>query len=377
MGLGEGPRWFVTVSPGSVRISSTDIAKAHRAQNRGVRAHRLDIDQKVIARSGPSEPMSFEQELEHQGLDWRFAPLLADQAFSGQWHGPEKPAPDAVRIITEWSYKSRLNMTKVLVTLDYNDLVAQGDLAMMTLTYPDNWLALVPNGRVFKHHVDKLRQRFRKKYSRALAGVWKMEFQKRGAPHLHMLIALPSAMADFRLWVRAAWASIVDAPGLDRMKHETQGVNVDRPDRPMTDPKRIGVYFNKHGQWGSKEYQNRPPQEWIDAAENGLSVGRFWGYWKLERSEVPVLVSGGEAVAAARMLRRWQRHSRYTRDTTVARIDVRTGTLRYRKVKRKVTRMGSTAGFVSVNDGPTVAFMIERVILALGNDSVTPVSASS
>jgi hypothetical protein len=292
-----------------------------------------------------------------------------------------EPAPDRTRnptrTITEWSAASRVNMTKTLVTLDYNTLVAQGEIAMMTLTYPDNWEALVPDGRVFKHHVDKFRQRFLKRYGRSLAGVWKMEFQRRGAPHLHMLMALPVDRLEYRLWARAAWSSIVDASGLDRMYHETQGVNVDVPDRPMTDPKRIGVYFNKHGLYGTKEYQNRAPELWIKAAAEGKSVGRFWGYWKIERVQAPALISGREAVVAARMLRRWQKQNRYMREQIVYSDLVRAGGVgpvgadgrpvvvrrrRRRSVLRPVRRMPNTAGFLAVNDGPSAAFMIEKVM---------------
>ncbi len=360
IGLGEGPRWFVTVSPGSVRIGSVDLARGQRRQNRAVEYICEDWQRPDLAHGVPAHP-TLAREWAFKAMNDAALNALIDGGLGSEDERPEPLGPG--RHIVEWSAKSRVNMTRTLVTLDYNTLIAQGELAMLTLTYPGDWLPVVPNGRVFKHHIDKLRQRFRKRYGKAMAGVWKMEFQRRGAPHLHMLMPLPESMHDFRAWVRSAWAAIVDHPdAIERMKHEGQGANVDRPDRPMTDPKRIGVYFNKHGLWGSKEYQNRPPAEWVSAAEQGESVGRFWGYWQLERMEVPAMVTGDEAKQAARMLRRWQARSRYTRETVVQRIDTRTGVVRYRKVQRVVVRMPSTAGFLAVNDGPSVAFMVERLI---------------
>lgn len=372
-GGSEGPRWFVTVSPGSIRVGSVDLAKGQRRGERSLVVHGHRI----------AEQRSADE------LD-----LLHATAFAGGLTA-EAPVPrgeGVSRVITEWSPASRTNMTRRLMTLDYNSLVAKGQLAMMTLTYPGDWLCVVPNGRVFKRHVDLLRQRFRKRFGVPLSGVWKMEFQDRGAPHLHMLIPLPCSVVQYRKWVRSAWASIVDHPdAVERMKHEGQGVNVDLPPRPMTDPKRIGVYFSKHGVWGSKEYQNKPPPEWVSAAAQGESVGRFWGYWKLAVVEKPVMVTGSEAVAVSRMLRKWAAagnravilsdgmplpvsgdHLRIpVREALVwrkqHRVEIEIGEVvftrfRKRKVRRRIKRLPVTAGFIAVNDGPSAALAVARLM---------------
>ena len=40
--------------------------------------------------------------------------------------------------------------------------------------------------------------------------IWKLEFQRRGAPHFHILIAQPSGdLRTFRAWLSEAWAEVV------------------------------------------------------------------------------------------------------------------------------------------------------------------------
>lgn len=75
------------------------------------------------------------------------------------------------------------------------------------------------------------------------------------------------------------------------------------------DPLRVAVYFTKHGsaKYWDKDYQNRPPEEWL---ADGKVLGRFWGYWLLDAVEVAVPFHKHRAVYAASVLRRWARASR-------------------------------------------------------------------
>ena len=49
--------------------------------------------------------------------------------------------------ITSWSRKSRANMCRKLAEYDYNQMFADARTpAMVTFTYPDDWLTVAPSG---------------------------------------------------------------------------------------------------------------------------------------------------------------------------------------------------------------------------------------
>jgi len=57
--------------------------------------------------------------------------------------------------------------------------------SMMTLTYPN----IETDGKIVKQHLEKFRRAFLRKFPEEV-GVWFLEFQKRGAPHYHILCSL-------------------------------------------------------------------------------------------------------------------------------------------------------------------------------------------
>ena len=64
---------------------------------------------------------------------------------------------------------------------------------MLTLTYPDQW----PSARQAKAHLKTFCQRLERVFElagRPLALVWRLEFQKRGAPHFHLLLFAPQGL---------------------------------------------------------------------------------------------------------------------------------------------------------------------------------------
>lgn len=206
------------------------------------------------------------------------------------WKGASRP-PDKIgkkKAISEWSRKSRASMVRRLCSLDYSPLFADDDHApaVITLTYPGDWLAVAPDGASAKSHVAALRKRYQREYGMPLRGVWKMEFQARGAVHFHIFCAPPTG-AGFATWLSKAWADVVDAPDpTERAAHVGAGTRMDWAEGlRASDPRRVAVYFTKHGSanFGDKEYQNRPPAEWLT---EGKVLGRFWGIGSMpSRSE--------------------------------------------------------------------------------------------
>ncbi|MFC5064939.1 rolling circle replication-associated protein [Actinomycetospora atypica] len=274
--LAEGRRWELTVGPGVFAVACRDWARRERTEERARAAHVKDIDAAVAA-----------------------------HIATGEW--PEPAAPRTA--ITSWSRKSRANIVRRLCELDYIPLYASGRLpAMVTLTYPGDWLTVVPMGAGLKRRMKALRKRYARTWGEDWACVWKLEFQRRGAPHVHMLCTPPHGRArtrgeTFAVWLSAAWADVVDHPDPEqRRRHERAGTALDYAEGlRATDPRRVAAYFTKHGLMASKEYQHHVPPEW---SEPGTGPGRFWAVWPLQRAVQTVHVSPEDGIHAGRCGRR-------------------------------------------------------------------------
>ncbi|MGO4747142.1 hypothetical protein AB4212_00600, partial [Streptomyces sp. 2MCAF27] len=261
-----------------------------------------------------------------------------------------------------------------------------------------------------------LQARFERAWGFAFVGVWKLEFQRRGAPHVHLWGPQPEGPAGefrrltqvryrpavgdglaYKQWLSVVWPDIVFAeveaelkakPDAERQEHIAEqrrrnqlagtAVDGDEGDR-MTDPRRLAIYFTKHGSYGAKEYQNQAPEEW---RAPGCGPGRFWGYKGLEKATAGVELAPADAVFVARTMRRLARSQGVTRQVSVRRTvgggQVRSkypdviglagaqylpqAKARYRKVRRPVVRLASGAGFLCVNDGPAIAAGLARAL---------------
>ncbi|MDN5917369.1 MAG: helitron helicase-like domain-containing protein [Pseudonocardia sp.] len=349
-------------------MGTRDYARADRTEQRQEAARQLDVDAAVAY---------FET--------------------NGEW--PAEPEPS--RVITEWSRKSRGRMVRRLCELNYAPLFAddQGQRhgrlpAMVTLTYPGDWMACVPTGRHLKAHLRAFRERYRRAWGEDLACLWKLEFQGRGAPHVHMLCTPPHGHDQrtglpFRQWLSRTWADVVDAQDPDeRARHEVAGTGVDYAEGlRASDPRRVSAYFLGHNTSGpgGKEYQHRVPEQW---QEPGAGPGRFWGYWVLRPVTAIVEVTPDTAVAAARVMRRWSRAQGRIRVVTRPRVEGGqpvnrdavveglTGAqmmreprrVRYRKTRVRAVLLPKSRGWIAVNDGPAFAADLARYLMTLTGD---------
>jgi hypothetical protein len=366
----EGPRPVLTIAPGVVSMSWPDIARRERTAERAEESARKRAN-----------------EMAHY--------LLV--------HGHLPEDPDPTRVVSEWSRKSRARMTRRLAELDYSPLLRTGlRLPMTTLTYPGAWEAVAPTGKAVKRHLDQFRKRFERAWGFAFIGIWKLEFQRRGAPHLHLWGPEPEGTAgelrrltatryrpavgdglEYRDWLSAVWADIVDHPDPEqKRRHRLAGTAVDfREGERMRDPRRLAVYFTKHGSFRAKEYQHQVPELW---QEEGSGPGRFWGYWGLAPATAGIELDPLAAVWAGRILRRYARAQGVTQQRTVRRVRggvplpvgevtgiagvqllaARSG-VRFRTVRRRTVRLGNGRGFLCVNDGPVLASALARALDAV------------
>lgn len=348
----ESGRFRITVGPGVIRLSWTNPVRAEKSSEQQADRHRLDV-----------------------------------AVEEGRIKSGRDEADPPGRSITEWSRKSRAAMCRTFAELDYTPLVDSGRVpAMITLTYPGEWEAVAPDGASVKRHMILWRKRFQREYGESARYIWKLEFQRRGAPHIHLWMAPPMSPGrsghGFAQWLSEAWALVVDHPDPEqKARHRLAGTAVDvRNGLKACDPKRLAIYFTKHSSPnldGDKEYQHIVPELW---QQPGRGPGRFWGVHGLHRATAVVEVAQDAYLAARRIIRRWSRSQAAHGDVTqrfptsvvprtahrvVVRLDSTTGKVHHRKVRRRraLCDQGALAGgYALVNDGPAFASQLARAL---------------
>ncbi|PND56492.1 hypothetical protein CRM90_17720 [Mycobacterium sp. ENV421] len=362
----ESGRFRITIGPGVVRLGWTNPVRIEKAAERAVGHHQRDVDDAKL-------------QVKH---DLALTAGDGDQAAASSTR--RSPTGDDQRdfggAIIEWSRKSRSTMCRTFAELDYSPLVESGRVpAMITLTYPGDWEIVAPDGASVKRHMVLWRKRFQREYGEQARYIWKLEFQRRGAPHIHLWMAPPISPGrsgrGFAQWLSDAWADVVDHPDpVQKARHRLAGTAIDvRNGLRACDPKRLAIYFTKHSSpnlHGNKEYQHIVPELW---QQPGCGPGRFWGVYGLKKAIAVVEVAQDAYFTARRIVRRWSRSqavygdssSRFptavvprTATVLVPRVDCETGVVGYRRVRRrrKLCGQGGLAGgYALVNDGPAFA----------------------
>lgn len=268
-----------------------------------------------------------------------------------EWKRAQRvPTPGRRGVVSAWSPRSRRRMVRTIA-----ECVFTGhNWGMVTLTYPGDWTAVVPTPEVAHGHLRTLQKRWERRWG-SCEGVWKLEFQRRGAPHFHLLVRVPAvALPLVRAWVAREWYDIV-ASGDER--HLRAGTALDVSWRGWDGSAAIGRYFAKHGMWSSKEYQHDPPDEWE-------TTGRWWGVWNLERVRLVVQLDDDALINARRLLRKWYR-ANHARRLVVHGVEIHDGraVLRagYRGGRLK-SLQGDAGAFVLCRDGPTLAHALGRAL---------------
>lgn len=164
----------------------------------------------------------------------------------------------------------------------------------VTLTYPGEWPR---DPKVWKADLAKFRRRLLRRFP-LIGAIWKLEPQKRAAPHYHMLVWMPG-LSPFevctllRAWVPSAWYECV-ASGDKR--HLRAGTRVEE----IRSFRGLMFYASK--------YLGKPVEVESDAWGR---PGRFWGV--IGRTNVPwaqslsVWLDKGQWSALFRWLRRFRR----------------------------------------------------------------------
>lgn len=138
----------------------------------------------------------------------------------------------------------------------------------MTLTYGQKW---PKDGGVVRKHRNAFLTWLRRSHS-ALEYVWFLEFQKRGAPHFHLLLSVvtPSDKEQQRAgeaWVKIASKAHPETSANMLRVHQFVGVEKDRFWSNIRERDGAIRYMRKYAGKGG---QKRVPAQYSN-------VGRFWG----------------------------------------------------------------------------------------------------
>ena len=186
--------------------------------------------------------------------------------------------------IKGFSSASRRRLINFLFSLEHPPEV------MVTLTYPEKWEA---DYHKWKRDLDVFFKRVARKFPEYWF-VWKLEFQKRGAPHFHLLGSFGKGVVvnqALKEWVSRAWYEVVNSGD---EKHLLAGTNVE----VLDSNKKVRAYVCKY-----------VSKEDVPKAEDGkeIKVGRWWG----KSGSVPAVVriairlNYSEWVIVRRLVKKW------------------------------------------------------------------------
>ena len=220
----------------------------------------------------------------------------------------------SVRLLRAFHTSSRSRLLQAIASIPWS---AVGRKWFVTLSYPD---VFPTDGKVCKEHLKAFRKRFERRYGRPMVLVWKMEFQKRGAVHFHLLMPAPSglfldgsgnkeSLEQFREWVARSWGAVV-APWV--LANGGTGEDMEKHYRSHRHERTVMVSTSDCSKYFAyalreKQGQNRVP-------EGFDNPGRFWGIWGYKPEWSGALLTRAEYVELRRTLVKWQRSKAYVAD---------------------------------------------------------------
>jgi hypothetical protein len=197
-------------------------------------------------------------------------------------HLPRKSGGGVRGDIKSWSAASRRRLLFFMAALPLDAITREtgGDWAFVTLTYPTD-----PGPEEMRRHRNAFLMAMRR--SGIKSWVWKLEFQERGAPHMHLLVQLRNGsrkeLQRYRLWLWETWERTIGVRG--------------RVDADWCRARDVARYIAFDQTKWTKAYQYRVPESW-------LMVGRWWGYSGVRPRWRGRALTERELIAARRFLRR-------------------------------------------------------------------------
>lgn len=193
---------------------------------------------------------------------------LLEVKVSRSWMG-KQIASKRARVGSVWSRQSRARLAKRVFELF--PAFRKGYNYAVTLTYRQR----TPSES--KRDLRCLRMRLARYLQvQEWFALWKMEFQKRGVVHYHIILNINQevSLQELRRWISDVWAEITSDPQLAITGTRVDKVAIERIEQVL-------VYVIGHAMTKKKDYQNR---------SNGIAwTGRWWGTWnKPKEPEVKI-----------------------------------------------------------------------------------------
>ncbi|MFZ7131965.1 MAG: rolling circle replication-associated protein [Eubacteriales bacterium] len=168
--------------------------------------------------------------------------------------------------ILGFSNKLRRNLLRFLQSIGWNTIPVER-IYEVTLTYH----SMPESGEVVKEHLRKIRKNILDKYRRTIL-IWKLEFQRRGAPHCHLIMItqhaielgdyqyvnkdfisfydrktkkhLETGIPGFRAYLQFRWNTILEEDDM----HFNSGIEVEK----VRNPKGFPQYLAKYNSQGTQ-----------------------------------------------------------------------------------------------------------------------------
>lgn len=210
------------------------------------------------------------------------------EMYSYRLHkGLKQPKPPTRKSgdIKAFSKKARLRLMKKLFRFDFK---SKNDLYFVTLTYPGRY----PEEReTYKNDLDVFRKRLKRKFGE-ISYIWRLEAQKRGAPHYHFILYFEDdkpSLEKLKKWVSQNWYQVVQRLWEEKdEKHLRAGTNC----KKVNNFRHAIAYVSK--------YMAKVEQDKL------IDQGRYWGAsrnWedKLAKSSL----EGEKLIVFRRLIRKY------------------------------------------------------------------------
>lgn len=178
---------------------------------------------------------------------------------------PPPCAPGASRgIVKGLSVPSGLRLQNAIASVN----PAHGAPLFVTLTYPANYPG---SWQTWKLHLDNFRRSLYDIPDFMVGAVWRLEAQRRGAPHYHVLLWHnygdgKKVIRDFRKWCSECWYRVVGSGDVRHLKAGTQVKVIDSGEMLNGVMRYLGKYLGKDSVHPESQVFSEP-------------VGRYWGVW--------------------------------------------------------------------------------------------------
>lgn len=162
--------------------------------------------------------------------------------------------------ITEFSRQSRRRMQQLLNSIDQARALVP---ILITLTYHNEW---PEDPKAWKDHLEAFRKRLERRYGK-FSALWRLEYQRRGAPHFHLLCFF---------WTHQGRKGL-----LPFLQDEVGGMWWEVTGRTSQEHLQAGTRCEMPRSWkGANVYLSKYMTK-LEALKPGAkSPGRFWGVWR-------------------------------------------------------------------------------------------------